>query len=295
MRRRAFLQLAGASAGAVVLAACGASRQASAPPVSPSPGPTPAGAPDAAQLNVIPGSFYPLTGSGERVSFGLSDLDNTPLEEIEAEVRVRDVGSGEIQSGPFPATFHDDLGEGYGLYVAHVDLPAAGAVEIVVDTEHGSGVQTLMAVDPADSELAVPGDDAVAVATPTADADLGVNAVCTQNPPCGMHEVSLEDALAEGRPVVLLFATPAYCQTVVCGPAVATLDEVRAAGDWGDAVFVHAEIYRDEGSTTTESVQAWGLPSEPWLFGIDAQGKVTARVDGAILASDAEAVAQGIA
>jgi hypothetical protein len=244
---------------------------------------------------MIPGSFFPLTGEGERVAFGLTTLDNEPVEDVEVEVIVRDVETGEVLSGPYPATFHDDLGEGFGLYVSKVDLPEPGPVAIVAETDQGMGEQVLNAVAPADSPVPAPGDEAIATATPTTEEDLGVARVCTQDPPCGMHEVSLDDALAQGRPVVLLFATPAYCQTVVCGPAVATVDEVRGGRDWGDAAFIHAEIYTDEGSTLAPFVLDWELPSEPWLFGIGADGRVTARVDGAILASDAEALAEGVA
>jgi hypothetical protein len=28
-------------------------------------------------------------------------------------------------------------------------------------------------------------------------------------------------------------------------------------------------------------VNAWGLESEPWLFGIDPTGKIVSRIDGA--------------
>ncbi|CAN5332403.1 hypothetical protein BH20ACT8_BH20ACT8_16920 [soil metagenome] len=295
VRRRAFLQTAGVAAGILgggwILAACGdgaPSRVGASASAAP-----PATAGTGGQLNVIPGSFFPLTGKGERVAFGLTTLENEPVEDVGVEVTVRDTETGEVVSGPFPATFHDDLGEGFGLYVARVDLPEPGPVAIVAETAHGVGEQVLNAVAPADSPVPAPGDEAITTATPTTEEDLGVARVCTQDPPCGMHEVSLEDALAQGRPVVLLFATPAYCQTIVCGPAVATVDEVRRDGDWGDAAFIHAEIYTDEGSTLAPFVLDWELPSEPWLFGIGADGRITARIDGAILASDAEALAAG--
>ena len=102
-----------------------------------------------------------------------------------------------------------------------------------------------------------------------------------------MHEVSLAQMLAEGRPVVLEFATPAYCQTAVCGPSVEVLDDVRTDRDWGDVVFIHVEIYRDAGQTIAEPVEQWGLPSEPWLFAIGADGTIEDRMDGPLLTSPA--------
>ena len=46
--------------------------------------------------------------------------------------------------------------------------------------------------------------------------------------------------------------------------------------------FVHVEIYTNlSGNETTPTVQAWGIQTEPWLFGVDATGNVVSRLDGA--------------
>lgn len=57
----------------------------------------------------------------------------------------------------------------------------------------------------------------------------GVDEICARRPPCGMHEMSLDAALREGRPVMLTFATPAHCQPAVCGPMVDTIEVVRTS------------------------------------------------------------------
>jgi hypothetical protein len=71
------------------------------------------------------------------------------------------------------------------------------------------------------------------------------------------------------------------------------LDQVQAlSSDHPDVNFLHIEIYENlEAETfaelrTVAAVREWGLPSEPWVFFIDAAGIVTARVEGA--ASEAE-------
>jgi hypothetical protein len=97
-----------------------------------------------------------------------------------------------------------------------------------------------------------------------------------------MHDVSLEDALVGEEPVVLLFATPAFCQTAVCGPTVDVLEQVRR-DDVGDVTFVHCEIFSDAGETIGDPVQAWNLPTEPWLFVISPDGRIVRRADGPLL------------
>jgi hypothetical protein len=110
--------------------------------------------------------------------------------------------------------------------------------------------------------------------------------VCTRDPDCGLHEVSLDAVLDEGRPVVLLFATPAYCQTAVCGPAVDVLEEAATARDWGEVAFIHCEIFEDEGQTMAGPVEDWGLPNEPWLFTIDRDGQIVDRADGPVIQAE---------
>ena len=66
----------------------------------------------------------------------------------------------------------------------------------------------------------------------------------TRVPPDTMHEVDLADALDRHRPVVLLFATPALCESRVCGPVTDVAEQVKSEFD-DEADFIHMEIYND--------------------------------------------------
>ena len=75
---------------------------------------------------------------------------------------------------------------------------------------------------------------------------------------------------------MLLFATPQFCQSRVCGPVVDVAEQVKQ--EYGDeAAFIHMEIYNDNdpGKGVRPQVRAFNLPSEPWLFTIDRQGTVS--------------------
>ena len=170
-----------------------------------------------------------------------------------------------------------------GIYTAEVTLPQAGPwVGVVQVKKDGKRQNASLAFQVQDQPTApVPGTPAPRAASPTVANPLGVDPICTRNPRCPLHEVSLDTVIGAGKPVAVMLATPALCQSRYCGP---TLDDLLTLTDrYKDQItFVHVEIYTNlSGNETTPTVQAWGIQSEPWLFGVDATGNVVARIDGA--------------
>ena len=101
------------------------------------------------------------------------------------------------------------------------------------------------------------------------------------------YETSVAEALSEGRPFLVVFATPAFCQSRICGPVVETV--ALLIPDYReDIAFIHIEPYDLDlirgGGKFEPSVEAkaWGLPSEPWVFLVDASGRLTAKFEGIV-------------
>jgi hypothetical protein len=102
------------------------------------------------------------------------------------------------------------------------------------------------------------------------------------------------DALGAGEPFVLVFATPKYCASAVCGP---TLDDVETvAEDYRGLTFIHSEIYvgLEPSNEVLPTVSEWGLPSEPWVFVVAADGKVVAKFEGAAPPEELRAVLEAL-
>ena len=170
-----------------------------------------------------------------------------------------------------------------GIYTAEVALPQAGPwLGVVQVKKDGKRQNASLAFQVQVSAKApVAGQPAPRAASPTAANPLGVDPICTRNPPCPLHDVSLDTAIGAGKPVAVMLATPALCQSRYCGPV---LDDLLTLTDqYKDRItFVHVEIYTNlSGNETTPTVQAWGIQTEPWLFGVDATGNVVSRLDGA--------------
>jgi hypothetical protein len=94
-----------------------------------------------------------------------------------------------------------------------------------------------------------------------------------------LHNITLTDALALGKPIAYLVGTPAHCSTGTCSPALEAL--LQVSEKLGDSMtFIHAEIYTDDTATVVApAVEALNMTYEPALFITDAQGVVVERLD----------------
>ncbi len=131
------------------------------------------------------------------------------------------------------------------------------------------------------------GSQAISIDSPTNKDHKDAKILCTRfKGECSLHDHTIKEYLSRNEPLVVLFATPARCQTSHCGPVLDILEK-HAISDGINAI--HIEIYKDETSPDVlDAVLDWGLPSEPWLFAIDKTGKIVKRLDGAFDLSEIE-------
>jgi hypothetical protein len=169
------------------------------------------------------------------------------------------------------------------IYAAEIPLEKPGKAAVLAVTNVGGkqfGAATGITVQKEDPVVSV-GEPAPDVETDTLASVGGVeDKVCTRKPIDDMHDVSLDEVIGE-KPVALLFATPQLCQSRVCGPVVDIAAQLEQ--EYGDRVqFIHQEVYVDNDvqKGLRDPLQAFGLPTEPWLFTIDSSGKVAARLEG---------------
>jgi hypothetical protein len=242
-----------------------------------------------------------------RFGFALFDRANRQIGDLKVALYVAR-GLDEPAGGPFFARYEpievrsryrsrqtvEDPDSARSVYVADISFPGAGGYSVVAVAQLG---QRLVATRPGQAmvreDSRVPGvdDRAIRVHTPTRESVGGdIEQIETRVPPDTMHEVDLADALDAKRPVMLLFSTPALCQSRVCGPVTDVAEQVKA--EYGDRVdFIHMEIYRDNmlENGLRPQVRAWGLRTEPFAFTINSRRVVTARLEGAFSARELRA------
>ena len=117
----------------------------------------------------------------------------------------------------------------------------------------------------------------------TTDAGGNEASIDTRVPPAPeLHQKDLKDVLCK-QPVAVLFATPQLCQSRVCGPVTDVAEQMKAT--YGKQIdFIHQEVYvgNDPRKGLREPLRQFHLRTEPWLFVVNRQGRITARLEGSI-------------
>jgi hypothetical protein len=293
------------AAGAVIglmLAACSGAGSSGSP--SSAEGPYP-GWPGSGSV-VANTDFIPLLVNaelavgGERVMVELQDSAGRSLSapDVETLIALYDLdASTETAVSNSTATFRWLIPDTKAIYTAEATFTHAGTWGMEV-TAHAAGVADRTArvtfsvrdstTTPAIGAAAPPSD----TLTTTDPATLA--AISTdEHPDLAYYALSIKDAIAAGKPFVVVFATPLFCVSGTCGPALDLVKEVAPAYV-GRVNFIHVEPYVLEvkdGRTQPEvdvtghpkpirAVVEWGLPTEPYVFVVDANGKVAAKFEG---------------
>ena len=129
------------------------------------------------------------------------------------------------------------------------------------------------------------GTKAISTTTPVATTEHGLREICTREPACPLHTISLDEALKNGKPTVVVFATPLLCESQLCGPV--TDEVILASQKFGkQANFIHVEEFlpgpdlKPDASKLSPGFTAWGFTTEPWVIVIDDKGVIRARLQG---------------
>jgi hypothetical protein len=295
MRRTPLLL---ALAATLLVAACGSSAGGTAAPSVAGPAPSTS----AASASVIPVivSTRQVTGPNRFVFSFLDPKTNLPAASPDRTASVAFIAPGQTQPGPATeAEFVWAIEGERGDYVANVELGPPGDYKAVFITEAPGSPQEAIGVDfqVSDTSPTVAiGAPAPATDNPTIESAGSVDKVSTDTEPDpAFYEQTVKDALAAKTPFVLVFATPAFCQSAQCGP---TLDRIKAVAEQApdDVAFINVEPYQlayTEGRLQpvldangnlqpVEAVNEWGILTEPWVFTVDGSGTVQGSFEGVI-------------
>jgi hypothetical protein len=200
--------------------------------------------------------------------------------------------------GPFPArieslateprfqgkTTTEAPGVANVVYSADIDFPGAGQYKPIalIKEKDGLAEKQLKSINVGEfAKIPRPGEKAPKIQTPTAASVGGDLAeLSTRVPPDTQNKVNYAEVFGK-EPILLLFTSPQFCQSRVCGPVVDVAEQAQHEFE-GKANFIHMEIYNDNDPSkgVRPQVRQFHLPTEPWLFAINREGVVSAAIEG---------------
>jgi hypothetical protein len=230
--------------------------------------------------------FYRLQGDGERL-----------LSEVPARAVV--VTKSYVHRHPDGKVERHQAGT-VGAYTAYMDFPSPGTYQVEVLARRGVRVLPPVRLEFQVTETGVGpkvGDPAPPSHQPVLRDVQDIDDIDSSLPHRPhMHSVPIADALRQGRPAVIAFATPAFCVSRLCGPVMDEVMDPLYARYRQQAIFVHVEPYdlraarEGKGLRLTATMREWGLVSEPWIFVLDGEGRVAAKFEGVVSREEVEEV-----
>ena len=101
-----------------------------------------------------------------------------------------------------------------------------------------------------------------------------------------MYQVSLDNALASNKPIILEFATPGHC--TVCDKQLQILKALLAKYE-NDVIFLHMDQYQNP-----EAFKAFGVIGDPWTYVIDSSNIVRFKQPGRMLYNELDMIIAGV-
>ena len=235
-----------------------------------------------------------LAVGSNRVVFGIVDRNGMPVRGQQAQVRALYLPPGDapgVERASAVAEFRKWPAGPQGVFstILEFDTPGFWQLEVTTTGPDGTPVMAQGALQVKEkSDTPSLGSPAPKSVTPTGDEvdDLATITSSTQPDP-DLYKLSVHQALASGKPLVVVFATPAFCVSATCGPQVEVLSGVKDRFA-GKANFIHVEVFKDphliQGSRppadgTVPAVDEWNLPTEPWTFVVDKEGRISAKFE----------------
>ena len=177
-----------------------------------------------------------------------------------------------------------------GTYVGHVNFPDSGMWEASIDfNDSGARRSVKLFFDVSTTSQSplvgepVPLSESKTINSVDRIEDLSTGSLIYVN----LYEMSIRDAIYEGKPLITTFSSPAFCISEVCGPQVEVLNELSISLV-GKINTIHVDVYADppeaqldiDSANHSEIFLQWGLNSPQWTFLTDCEGKVFSKYQG---------------
>jgi hypothetical protein len=248
-------------------------------------------------LNVQPQNSTLIVGVN-RISIALLDAGSNPVAATGVTAKVLAPGNRVLAVRPL-----ENISAVYGgipIYVGTAQFPSAGQYEYLVSgrtsaTHAAVDGHAFVTVASAGPELAVGTHVPALSQAVLTDPGVTISMVDSGVPPDTWHDVTVVQALAAHRPMVLFFGQPGYCPSKTCGPTVAILRQLCTQYC---ARFSFQHIETDFPASAAQvfnnpAFRAFGLQTDPWVYFVNSSGVIADRFEGPVTLDELQGAAEG--
>lgn len=248
----------------------------------------------------------PITGADVHAEFLCFDTEDGTVES-EADLEAITLTKSYTHTHEDGTVESHTAGE-TGAYITYVDFERTGGWGVLVTGTTADG-RTIGPARPTFSVNEEPKGLALGEAAPLSEQPTTASGVAlasldtSEVPNPAQHDMTVAQAVASGKPTVVAFVTPAFCQSQICGPVKGVFDDLNAEYE-GQANFIHIEPYdvdkmrggecKSIAECLVPTVTEWRLDSEPWVYILDGSGNVAGRFDGIASYEEMDAVMQQV-
>ena len=236
-----------------------------------------------------------LSVGTNRLVFIVVDENAERVQVPEAQISAFYIGNGSDSTGEpahtAPALFRRWPLSNTGVYTARVTLDTAGQwrAEVKLTSKDGSLLRAegFFNVAPVGFTPAIGALAPRSLNKTVRDVNALEELTTSPEPDPDLYQLTIAEAVDSGKPLVLVFATPAFCTSLTCGPQVDEIQKLKN-GYQGRVNFIHVEVYDNPhliqgdlaSAELAPAVTEWRLQNEPWTFVVDAQGQVADKFEG---------------
>ena len=232
-----------------------------------------------------------LAKGQNRLVFALMDHRGAPIEASSALVNLSYVNEGKVEHyKDIEAPFRTWPTKNMGVFAIQINFPVAGKwiAEIVPQDGNAGGQLARLSLNI--KELSV--TPAIGAHAPrskqrTLDNVKVIEELTTDpEPDPKLYDKTIAQALDAGLPFLVTFSTPAFCSSAICGPQLDVVKGLNNAYE-GRINAIHIEVFENplevrgnpRRGRINPAMKEWALPTEPWTFIIDSEGKISAKFE----------------
>jgi len=222
-------------------------------------------------------SFVATNSNGFFNDPKINIIFNDPEKDIEIKTQFK------FENFPISDLYPNNSSNLQGLYVSEVDFPEGGQWSLLIENKNKKPYQ--LKVNSICKSIGI-GQIAPKSNTRTLN-DTPIDKITTDsNPVKDFYKISIHNALKNSKPTLILFSSPAFCTSPVCGLQIESMKLIHEK--YGDSInIIHVDTYLNVQELKSDFrkrkinpvLKDWGIEEVQWTFLIDSNNLIVSKFE----------------